>query len=59
MASPTREAWPGLYAPLANGGAINGVRLVSPEAVTRMAKVSVATHEDATLQILPASRSAQ
>ncbi len=41
----------GLYAPLANGGAINGVRLVSPEAVTRMAKVSVATHEDATLQI--------
>jgi CubicO group peptidase (beta-lactamase class C family) len=41
----------GLYAPLANGGALNGVRLVSPEAVTRMGKISVATHEDATLAI--------
>lgn len=41
----------GLYAPLANGGAVGGVRLVGPEAVTRMGKVSVATHEDATLNI--------
>jgi len=41
----------GLYAPLANGGALNGVRLVSPDALARMARVSVATHEDATLAI--------
>jgi CubicO group peptidase (beta-lactamase class C family) len=41
----------GLYAPLANGGALNGVRLVGPETLTRMSRVSVATHEDATLMI--------
>ncbi len=41
----------GLYAPLANGGALNGVRLVGAEALTRMGQVSVATHEDATLMI--------
>ena len=41
----------GLYAPLANGGALNGVRLVGPDTLTRMGQVSVATHEDATLMI--------
>lgn len=41
----------GLYAPLANGGALNGVRLVSADTLARMAKVSVATHDDATLRI--------
>src|SRR5258706_86529 len=41
----------GLYAPLANGGALNGRRLVGADALTRMAQVSVATHEDATLAI--------
>lgn len=41
----------GLYAPLANGGALNGVRLLGADALTRMGQVSVATHEDATLMI--------
>jgi len=41
----------GLYAPLANGGALNGKRLVGADTLTRMAQVSVATHEDATLMI--------
>ena len=41
----------GLYAPLANGGALNGVRLVGADTLTRMAQVSVATHQDATLAI--------
>ncbi len=41
----------GMYAPLANGGTLGGVKLVSPEAVTRMSRVSMATREDATLLI--------
>ena len=43
----------GLYAPLANGGALpgGGVRLVGQETLTRMSRVSVATHDDATLRI--------
>ena len=41
----------GLYAPLANGGASGGVRLVGVDTLTRMGRVSVATHEDATLAI--------
>jgi CubicO group peptidase (beta-lactamase class C family) len=41
----------GLYAPLANGGSLNGVRLVGPDTLIRMGLVSVATHEDATLAI--------
>jgi CubicO group peptidase (beta-lactamase class C family) len=41
----------GLYAPLANGGALNGVRLVGAETLARMGRVSVATHEDAVLAI--------
>lgn len=40
-----------LYAPLANGGALNGRRLVGKDTLTRMGQVSVATHEDATLMI--------
>jgi len=41
----------GLYAPLANGGSLNNVRLVGADTLTRMGQVSVATHEDATLMI--------
>jgi CubicO group peptidase (beta-lactamase class C family) len=41
----------GLYAPLANRGVINGVRLLSEDSVTRMSRVSVGTHSDATLVI--------
>jgi CubicO group peptidase (beta-lactamase class C family) len=41
----------GLYAPLANGGSLNGHHFVGKDTLTRMAQVSVATHEDATLMI--------
>jgi CubicO group peptidase (beta-lactamase class C family) len=41
----------GLYAPLANGGSLNGKRFVGADTLTRMGAVSVATHEDATLMI--------
>ena len=41
----------GLYAPLANGGALNGRRFVGADTLKRMQNVSVATHEDATLMI--------
>jgi len=41
----------GLYAPLANGGSLNGVRLVGQDTLSRMSRVSVATHQDATLVI--------
>lgn len=41
----------GLYAPLANGGALDGVRLVEPRQLARMQEVAMATHEDATLLI--------
>jgi CubicO group peptidase (beta-lactamase class C family) len=41
----------GLYAPLANGGELNGVKLVGADTLTRMSRVSVATHQDATLCI--------
>ncbi|HVN29683.1 MAG TPA: serine hydrolase domain-containing protein [Candidatus Binataceae bacterium] len=41
----------GMYAPLANGGELNGVRLVGRDTLQRMALCSVATHEDATLRI--------
>ncbi len=41
----------GMYAPLANGGTLNGVRLVGPDTLARMGRVAVATHEDATLVI--------
>jgi len=42
----------GMYAPLANGGALDGVELVDRRQLARMAEVSMATHEDATL-LLP------
>ncbi|QQS13521.1 MAG: beta-lactamase family protein [Rhodospirillales bacterium] len=41
----------GLYAPLANGGALGDVRLVDATALARMGEVSMATHDDATLRI--------
>ncbi|HTR60440.1 MAG TPA: serine hydrolase domain-containing protein [Candidatus Binataceae bacterium] len=40
-----------MYQPLANGGEFNGVRLVGKDTLERMARCSVATHEDATLRI--------
>jgi CubicO group peptidase (beta-lactamase class C family) len=40
-----------LYAPLANGGSLNGRHFVGADTLTRMSRVSVATHEDATLAI--------
>jgi CubicO group peptidase (beta-lactamase class C family) len=39
----------GMYAPLANGGAHDGVRLLSADHIVRMSEVSVATEVDATL----------
>ncbi len=43
------RALAGMYAPLANGGSINGTRLVGPDTLARMARTSMASHEDATL----------
>ncbi len=45
------RALAGMYAPLANGGELNGVRLVREEAVGRMNQISSATDEDGTLLI--------
>lgn len=39
----------GMYAPLACGGGRDGVRLVDADTLARMAQVSSASHEDATL----------
>jgi CubicO group peptidase (beta-lactamase class C family) len=39
----------GMYAPLANGGSLRGVRLVSPEALVRMSTVSSASALDASI----------
>ncbi len=41
----------GMYAALANGGTQNGHRLVGPDTLARMGRVSMATREDATLVI--------
>lgn len=41
----------GMYAALANGGRVNGVRLVGPDTLARMGRVAMATHEDGTLVI--------
>jgi CubicO group peptidase (beta-lactamase class C family) len=41
----------GMYAPLANGGALSGVALVDAATLARMGEVSMATHDDATLRI--------
>ncbi|MCC6707470.1 MAG: beta-lactamase family protein [Gammaproteobacteria bacterium] len=43
------RALAGLYAPLANGGSITNTRLVGPDTLTRMARTSMASHDDATL----------
>lgn len=45
------RALAGLYAPLANGGALNGVTLVDADTLARMGRVSMASHDDATLLI--------
>jgi CubicO group peptidase (beta-lactamase class C family) len=39
----------GMYTPLANGGEHDGIRLLSADRIERMAAISVATEEDATL----------
>ena len=39
----------GMYAPLACGGSLNGVKLVDPDGVVRMGRVSSASHYDQTL----------
>ncbi|HUN50552.1 MAG TPA: serine hydrolase domain-containing protein [Candidatus Sulfotelmatobacter sp.] len=41
----------GLYAPLANGGKLDGVSLVDADTLARMGEVSMATHLDATLML--------
>jgi CubicO group peptidase (beta-lactamase class C family) len=41
----------GMYAPLAQGGAQGDVVLVDADTLARMAEVSMATHDDATLRI--------
>ena len=41
----------GLYAPLANGGTLNGIRIVGKDTLARMGRVAVGTHQDATLVI--------
>lgn len=41
----------GLYNPLANRGRTNGVLLIGKESLHRMSRVSVASHEDATLVV--------
>lgn len=41
----------GLYAPIANGGKLNGVQFFDEELIARMGRVSMASHLDATLMI--------
>jgi len=41
----------GMYAPLANGGALNGTTLVGEDTLARMGRVAMATHDDATLLV--------
>ncbi|MEQ8232056.1 MAG: serine hydrolase domain-containing protein [Gammaproteobacteria bacterium] len=41
----------GLYAPLANGGSLGGVTLVGADTLARMGRVSMASHDDATLLV--------
>ncbi len=41
----------GMYAPLANGGALGGTHLVGADTLARMGRVSMASHDDATLLI--------
>jgi CubicO group peptidase (beta-lactamase class C family) len=41
----------GMYAPLANGGALGKVKLVDADTLAHMGEVSMATHLDATLML--------
>jgi CubicO group peptidase (beta-lactamase class C family) len=41
----------GMYAPLANGGAANGKRLVGKDTIARMGRMAMGTHQDGTLMI--------
>lgn len=43
------RALAGLYAPLANGGTLDGTHLVGTDTLARMVRVSMASHDDATL----------
>lgn len=45
------RALAGMYAPLANGGTLNGVDIVSADHISKMSAASMATMEDATLLI--------
>ena len=48
-----------MYAPLASGGGVDGIRLVDETTLARMGEVSMATHDDATLRnLLDANTSA-
>lgn len=40
-----------MYAALANGGALDGVRFVGPDTLARMGRFAMGTHEDGTLMI--------
>jgi CubicO group peptidase (beta-lactamase class C family) len=41
----------GMYAPLANGGTLNGKRLVGKDTLARMSRVAMGSHQDGTLMI--------
>lgn len=41
----------GLYAPLANGGALNGKHIVGKDTLARMGRFAMGTHQDGTLMI--------
>ena len=41
----------GLYAPLANGGTLNGKHIVGKDTLARMGRVAMGTHQDGTLMI--------
>ena len=41
----------GLYAPLANGGSLDGKHIVGKDTLARMGRISMGTHQDATLMI--------
>lgn len=41
----------GMYAPLANGGTLNGKRLVGRDTIARMSRTAMGTHQDGTLMI--------
>lgn len=45
------RALAGMYAPLANGGTCNGVRLLGPDQLARMGQTAMSSHDDACLKI--------